>query len=253
MLPDLRRVRVYEVTESRFNFLRKQFAGTSRRSRSVLVLIAVLCLFGLLLYAVWSDRDVGIVNGFCSSCHVMGVIAGDLIGTPHENFKCTRCHNPPLSLYLRGLAVELGLSRVSVYELQERRLRMEDECVQCHRPQTLDEQRIHVAHFRVISSVESCTICHVNHEMAPESDACLNCHNLDTIRSSHGGFHSRALEEYGRGIITCERCHAQGAMWSIAIPPSNIRACVEGVGCFQCHESLNPIVNVNDCLRCHGR
>ena len=241
------------MSERGFGSLKKRFVGLGERSRLMMVFVVLLGLVVVLLYAVWSGHDVGIVNGFCSSCHAMGVIAGDLVGTPHEDFKCTRCHNPPLSMYFRGLAVELGLSRLSVYELQERRLRMEDECVQCHRPQTLDEQRIHVVHFRVISSVESCTVCHVNHEMAPESRACLSCHRLDTVRSGHGEFHSRALEEYGRGIVTCERCHAEGVMWSIAIPPSNIRACVEGVSCFQCHESLDPVVNVDDCLRCHRR
>lgn len=221
--------------------------------KMILIPLVAFAIIVTSVYAMWSGSDINIVNGLCRSCHLMDSAAEQLQGTPHENFRCTRCHNPPLSMYVRGIAVEMGFIRVDMYELQARKMRMEQECTSCHSPVTLQQQAIHVVHFRVISAAKSCTICHSSHDVRPKPSDCLSCHNMQNIRSSHGRFHSYALEQYRRGIIVCGQCHSQQALWEIPIPASAFRASVEGFGCFHCHASLKPVTNVDDCLRCHSR
>jgi len=215
---------------------------------TITLVLAITNIYGYIM----QDPDA---NSLCSSCHIMEPFIKAVNATPHGEFNCHKCHEPP------GINVLLGalMNTPTPEELKSRagrEINMFDECIQCHELGELLEMSIHSSHINIVEKIGSCDVCHDPHAISNNIFSCLTCHDQDRAVKRHALFHREAIEDLQMGNVdVCTECHNPNSLAGPGICDESIKGSLEGLTCFDCHQPPleDPDISGYTCQDCHDR
>ena len=216
-----------------------------------LLLLLLIVLGSYAIYTFYSHDPAS--NSTCTLCHSMVPYYREFLVSPHRSLNCYSCHEFSPWIMAREF-LSYVIENPSPQEIAKGEIRMYSECSSCHTIQSIGRLQSHSTHLGLITSVKSCTICHVGHSMRVTSGECLRCHSMSEVETRHRNFHREAEDYLRRGIITCQECHASKAEGGKPLDAESLMGVVRGLSCFDCHEPplREVIISGRECTECHA-